>query len=144
MRTATKSGSWAEWMSVQILPTQAKKQSAANRLLFEIELFFLQHGQVHVQSLVDISGEQLLHGRQVMLHMVRIKGVVVGQAVRELDVDGRESCFHQFQIDQQASGAAIAITKCNKRKPCTCKANAVTGFLYVQYITWEKRISSIS
>ena len=85
------------------------ERSAENRPLFKIILFFLQHGQVQIQPFVDISGEQLLHDRQVMLHMVRIKGAVVGQAVRELDVDGREPGLHQFQIDQQTPGAAIAV-----------------------------------
>ena len=90
-------------------PHTRKEQSAKNRPLFKIRLFFLQHGQVQIQTLVDISGEQLLHGRQVMLHVVRIKGIVVGQTVRELDVDGRKPGLHQFQIDQQSPGAAIAV-----------------------------------
>ena len=49
-----------------------------------------------------------------MFHMVRIEGVVVCKAIRELDIDGREASLHQFQIDQQAPGAAIAVPNLNK------------------------------
>lgn len=41
--------------------------------------------------------------------MIRIKSVVVGQAIRELDVNGGKTGLHQFQIDQQAPCAAIAV-----------------------------------
>lgn len=41
--------------------------------------------------------------------MVGIEGVVVGQPVCKLDVNGRITSFHQFQVDQQPPGAAIAI-----------------------------------
>ena len=48
-----------------------------------------------------------------MFHMIRIKGVVVCKAIRELDIDGREASLHQFQIDQQAPGATIAVPYLN-------------------------------
>lgn len=40
-----------------------------------------------------------------MLHMVRIEGAIVSQTIRELDIDGRVTDLHQFQIDQQTPGA---------------------------------------
>ena len=46
-----------------------------------------------------------------MLHMVFVKGVVVGQTVRELNIDGRIARFHQFQIHQQAAGATVTINE---------------------------------
>ena len=68
-----------------------------------------QHGKIQIQPLVDVSSEQLIHSGQVMLHMVFLKGVVIGQAIYELDVNGRIIGLHQFQINQQSFGAAIAI-----------------------------------
>ena len=44
-----------------------------------------------------------------MFDIVFVKGIVVGQAIRELDIDGRIASLHQFQVYQQSPGAAITI-----------------------------------
>ena len=44
-----------------------------------------------------------------MLYMVFVKSVVIGQPIREFDVDGRVACLHQFQVHQQTAGTTIAI-----------------------------------
>ena len=44
-----------------------------------------------------------------MLDEVFIESVIVGQPVREFDVDRRIACLHQFQVHQQTTGAAIAV-----------------------------------
>ena len=46
-----------------------------------------------------------------MLGVKSIKGSIVGDAVRELDVDGRKSGFHKFQIDQQTARSTVAINE---------------------------------
>ena len=46
-----------------------------------------------------------------MFDIVFIKGIVVGQAICELDIDGQIACLHQFQVHQQSAGAAIAVTE---------------------------------
>ena len=46
-----------------------------------------------------------------MLHMVFVKSIVIGQPIREFDVDGRISCLHQFQVHQQTAGATIAVNE---------------------------------
>ncbi len=56
--------------------------------------------------LIDVSGEEI-YGGQIAIHMVLIKGVVVGKAIRKLDVNGKIPGLHQFQIDQQKPGTAI-------------------------------------
>ena len=82
-----------------------------DRLRFVCLHLIPEHGQVHIQPLIDISGEELLHGRKVMLHMVFIESTVVGQTIRELNVDRRIACFHQFQIHRQTAGATVAVNE---------------------------------
>ena len=47
----------------------------------EAPLAFFQHCQIGVQPFAHIAGEKLLHGREVMLHMEGIEGVIVGEPV---------------------------------------------------------------
>lgn len=83
-------------------------------LLFVCLLLILEHSQVHIQPLIDISGEELLHGGKVMIYMVFIESVIVGKTVCELDINGRIASLHQFQIHQQTAGATIAVPNLNK------------------------------
>ena len=43
--------------------------------------------------------------------MIFVKGIVISDPVRELDVDGRIAGFHQLQIDKQSAGSAVAVDK---------------------------------
>ena len=54
------------------------------RLLFACQLLILEHRQIYIKPLVDISGEELLHCGKVMIHMIFIKSIVVGKTVCEL------------------------------------------------------------
>ena len=81
------------------------------RLLFACQLLILEHRQIYIQPLVDISGEELLHCGKVMIHMIFIKSIVVGKTVCELDIYGRIASLHQFQVHQQTAGATIAVNE---------------------------------
>lgn len=105
MTTATKSGSWAELRACPHRQRAGGQKPAA----LEVSLFILQHGEIRIQTFIDISGKQLFHGRRVVLHVVGIEGVVVGQSICELNVDRWEPGLHQFQVNQQTPSASIAV-----------------------------------
>ena len=74
-------------------------------------LSFLQDIQIQIQPFIEITAQQLLHGREAVLAVIRVEGAVVGGAVREFDVDRRIPRLHQFQIHQESPGPAISIDK---------------------------------
>ena len=59
--------------------------------------------QILIQAFTEVFAEEFYHRGAV------VEGVVVAHTVGEFDVDGRVACLHQLEVDNEASGSAVAV-----------------------------------